>query len=72
MEYGETKGGGTDGDETRVKTKYRKCSNYCPGRLFNFLRREEGANSTGVAYLKGGAYFIYQFLASNDTIFISV
>ena len=31
-----------------------------PGRLFNFLRREGGA------YLKGGAYFVYQFLASKS------
>ena len=29
-----------------------------PGRLFNFLRREGGANS------KEGAYFVYKFLAS--------
>ena len=42
----------------RKKFTYRKCSNYRPGRLFNFLRRDGGANS------KGGAYFVYQFLAS--------
>ena len=33
---------------------------------FNFLRREGGANSEGDAYLKGGAYFVYQFLASKS------
>ena len=39
-----------------------KCSNKRPGRLFNFWRREGGANSKGGAYWKGGAYFIFGFL----------
>ena len=37
---------------TKPEGVYRICSNKRPGRLFNFLRREEGA------------YFVYQFLAS--------
>ena len=36
-----------------------KCSNKRPGRLFNFLGREGGANSKGSAYWKGGAYFVF-------------
>ena len=43
---------------------YRKCSNKCPGHLFNFLRQGGGANLKVGAYLKGGAYFVFQVLAS--------
>ena len=43
-----------------VHFEYGKCLNLRPGRLFNFLRREGGANLKG----GGGAYFVYQFLAS--------
>ena len=52
------------------KGNYRKCSNKRPGRLFNFLGREGGANSKGSAYWKGGAYFVFfNFWSQNDTIF---
>ena len=44
--------------------KYRKCSNKRMGHLFNFLRRGGGANSKVGAYLKGGAYLVFQFSAS--------
>ena len=47
-----------------LETTYRKCSNKRPGRLFNFLMRGGGANSKVGAYLKGGAYLVFQLSAS--------
>ena len=41
-----------------------KVNAHIKGHLFNFLRREGAANSKGGPYLKGGNFFIYQFLAS--------
>ena len=45
---------------TVLQADFRKCLNWHPGRLSNFLRREGGVNLKGGAYLKGGTYYTFE------------